>query len=271
MRQQDIAQPAILPSRPRRRRRRPAATAAALLGISGLVISGIGISSQLIPRRFTQAQRQRIEAWDVAQRWRTTPKAKLFPARARYELVGWPIGAAGSLHLLARRLWIARQATCARAADAGQKIVAMLDHDGCLAVLRATYTDATSSMVLTVGVAVLGSENGAVSAAHFLTGGVAKGQGDISRHLVLGPVPVPGTAAAAFDTSQRQLSWVVGAGSYLVLATAGFADGRPKVPVTSDSYTYQEMTSLARGIAVDIATPLGAPPPVPKCPGNPGC
>ena len=224
-----------------------------------------------MPRRFTPVQRQRIEAWDVAQRWRTTPKTKLFPVRARYELVGWPLGLPGSLHLLARRLGIAKEATCAGAADASRQIVAVLDHDGCRAVLRATYTDATSSMVLTVGVAVLGSEYKAVLAAHFLTGGVAKGQGDISRHLVLRPVPVLDTPAAAFDTRQRQLSWVVGAGSYLVLATAGFADGRPKVSVASDSYTYQEMTSLARGVAVDIATPLGAKPPVPKCPGGPGC
>ena len=125
--------------------------------------------------------------------------------------------------------------------------------------------------MLTVGVAVLGNENSALSVAHFLTGGVAQGQGGVSRHLILGPVPVPDTAAAAFDTRQRQLSWVVGAGSYLVLATAGFADGRPKVAVASDSYTYQEMTSLARGVAVDIATPLGAQPPAPKCPGGPGC
>lgn len=243
----------------------------ALLGISGLVLSGIGISNQLMPRGFTAAQRQRIEAWDVAGRWRTTPKTKLFPARVRYEIIGWPIGATGSLHLLARRLNIARQATCATAAVGGRKIVALLDHDGCQAVLRATYTDATSTMVLTVGVAVLGSENSALSAAHFLTGGVAKGQGDISRHLVLEPVPVPDTPAAAFHTRQRQLSWVVGAGDYLVLATAGFADGRPKVPIASDSYTYQEMTSLARGVAVDIATPLGAQPQVPTCPGGPGC
>jgi hypothetical protein len=243
---------------------------AAALGIAGLVLSGAGISDQLMPRRFTPAQRQRIEAWDVAQRWRTTPKAKLFPARPRYELVGWPIGVPGALHLRARRLEIARQVKCASAA-AGRKIVAMLDHDGCLAMLRATYTDATSSMVLTVGVAVLGSEQSALSAAHFLTGGVTTGQGDISRHMVLRPVPVPDTAAAAFGTRQRQLSWVVGAGSYLVLATAGFADGRPRVPVASDSYTYQEMTSLARGVAVDIATPLGTQPPVPKCPGEPGC
>jgi hypothetical protein len=264
-----MAQSAILPAR--RRRGRSATKIAVLLGISGLVLSGIGIFYQLAPRRFTAAQQHRIEAWDVAQRWRTTPKAKLFPARARYELAGLPLGVPGSLHLQARRLGIARQATCASAADAGRQIVAMLDHDGCQAVLRATYTDATSSMVLTVGVAVLGSEGSAVSAAHFLTGGVAKGQGDLSHHLVLRPVPVHDSPAAAFHARQRQLSWVASSGSYLVLATAGFADGRPRVPVASDSYTYEEMTSLARGVTVDIAGPLGTQPPAPKCPGEPGC
>jgi len=224
-----------------------------------------------MPRRFTPAQQSRIEAWDVAQRWRTTPKTKLFPARAHYQLAGWAIGSSGALHLTARRLEIARQATCVSAAGANQTIRALLERDGCQALLRATYTDATSSIVLTVGVAVLGSENSALTAAHFLAGGTAEGQGAVSRHLVLRPVPVPGTPAAAFGARQRQLAWVVGAGSYLVLATAGFADGRPKVPVGTDSYTYQEMTSLARGVAVDIATPLGARPPVPKCPGEPGC
>ncbi len=224
-----------------------------------------------MPRRFTPAQQLRIEAWNVAQRWRTTPKTKLFPAHAHYRLAGWAIGSTGALHLTARRLGIARQATCASAAGANRAIMALLERDGCQAVLRATYTDATSSMVLTVGVAVLGSEYSASTAAQFLADGAAEGQGAVSRHLVLRPVPVPDTPAAAFDARQRQLAWVVGTGSYLVLATVGFADGRPKVAVASDSYTYQEMTSLARGVAVDVAAPLGARPPVPKCPGEPGC
>ncbi len=224
-----------------------------------------------MPRKFTAAQRERIEAWDIAQRWRTTSKTRLFPARLRYALDGEQIGAPGSLHLTARRLVIAAQSSCARAAAADRELTSVLDHDGCQALLRATYTDATSSLVLTVGVAVLHSQGSARSAAHFLTGGVAGGQGAVAKNLVLRPVPVPYTPASAFTTRQRQLAWVVGAGSYLVMATAGFADGRPKVAVASDSYTYLEMTSLARGIAVDIATPLGAPPPVPRCPGSPGC
>lgn len=268
-----MARSAIVPAgRGRGRKRRLSlAAAAAVFGISGLVLSVIGISDQLAPRRFTPAQRLRIEAWDVAQRWRTTPTTRLFPAHPRYQLAGQPIGVPGALRLTARRLGIARQATCASAAAASRIIVALLDHDGCQAMLRATYTDATSSMVLTVGVAVLASESNALSAAQFLTGGVAAGQGAISRRLLLRPVRVPDTPAASFGTRQRQIAWVVGAGSYLVLVTAAFADARPREPVATDSYTYLEMTSLARGVATDIAAPLGASPPVPKCPGGPGC
>jgi hypothetical protein len=267
-------QPPISPPtapQPGRRRRPGLAAALVTVGVLGLAAAGFGISQQFMPRRFTDAQRQRIEAWEVGQRWRTTPKTKLFPPKVHYDLVGQQIGVPGSLKLLARRLGIAKQAPCARAAGSSKKVVSLFARDGCQTVLRATYTDSTSSLVLTVGVAVLHSEENATSAAKYLTGDTATSDGATSAHVLLRPVSVPGTPAAAFGSKQRQLAWVVGSGSYLVMATAGYADGRPAVPVASDSYAYLEMTSLARGVAVDIAAPLGVPPPVPHCPGGPGC
>jgi hypothetical protein len=257
-------------------RRRPPllAAAVALVGVGGLIFAGLGISGQFMPRQFTPAQRSQIQAWEVASRWRTTPKTKIFPARMRYALTGPQLGLLGSLNLTARRLGIARQASCARAAGVGPQALLMLRRDGCQAMLRATYTDATSSLVLTVGVAVMRGESSAQSAARYLTGGAAgaaANQGAVARHQVLSPVQVPGTPAAAFGARQRQLGWVVGSGSYLVMATAGFADGRPGVKVSSDPYTLAEMTSLARGVAAGIAAPLGAQPPVPHCPKGPGC
>ncbi len=248
-----------------------------MAGLAGLIFAGLGISAQFMPRQFTPAQRNRIEGWEVASRWRTMPKTKLFPARVRYALTGPQVGLTGSLSLTARRLGIARQEGCAKAAGVGRQALLMLRHDGCQALLRATYTDATSSLVLTVGVAVLRGEGSAQSAARYLTGGTAltdgavASQGAVTKHEVLSPVQVPGTPAAEFSRRQRQLGWVVGSGSYLVMATAGFADGRPRVTVNSDPYTLAEMTSLARGVATDIAAPLGAPPPVPHCPGGPRC
>jgi hypothetical protein len=252
--------------------RRPLVAAwLALLGLCGLLFAGFGIYGQLAPRQFTAAQRQQIEAWEVAARWRTTPKARIFPAKVRYDLAGQQIGVPGSLWLTARRLEIARETSCARAAGVGRSAMSVLDRDGCQAMLRATYTDATSSLVLTVGVAVMRGDSGAQSAAAYLAGGAAPGEGAVAKHVLLRPVPVPDSPAAAFGARQRQLSWVVGSGSYLVMATAGYADGRPKVSIGSDSYTLMEMTSLARGIAVDIASPLGTRPLAPHCPGGPGC
>ncbi len=191
----------------------------------------------------------------------------MFPAVIGYRLVGGALGPSAGLGLKARRLEIATQATCAKGAGAGQELMARLTSDGCQAVLRATYTDATSSLVVTVGVAVLKDQASAAAVARFLTVGGPADQGAVSRQLVLHPFQVAGTPAATFGNRQRQLSWVVGAGSYLVMATVGYSDGRPREPVTSDSYTYLEMTSLARSVADLVAAPLGAPPPVPHCPG----
>lgn len=265
---------AELPAARGRGKRRPGlAVLCALLGLGGLVSAAVGMSGQLMPRAFTVAQRHRIEAWEVARRWRTIPKTRIFPMVVRYRLAGGQIGAAGSLMLSARRLEIARQASCRSATGVSGKLMPMLDRAGCQAILRATYTDASSSLVLTVGIAVLRNAASAVAVARDLSDGVANGRGAVADRFVLSPVPVPGTPAAAFGLRQRQLSWVVGAGSYLVMATVGFADARPRVPVATDVYAYLEMTSLAGGVADVVAAPLGARPAIPRCPatGTPPC
>ncbi len=263
---------AELKLRPARRRgRRLLAALLAVVGVCGLVGAGAEIRGQLKPRTFTPAQQKRIEAWEVAKRWRTTSKAQLFPAVISYQLTSSASGSKGGLRLKAQRLEIAPQATCVQAAGGSRSLMAMLSADGCQALLRSTYTDATSSLVLTTGIAVLKSQASAVAAARYLTGGPALGQGGLSRQLVLSPFRVSGTPAALYGFPQRQLSWVVAAGPYLVMATVGYADGRPHVSVRSDSYVLQEMNSLARGVAVTVAAPLGAQPPVPRCPGAPSC
>jgi hypothetical protein len=250
----------------RDRRRRPLlALTFALVGLVGATAAGFGIAAQLKPRQFTAAQQKRIEAWEVARRWRTMPKTEIFPAVVSYRLGGGQLGS-GTLQLHATRLEIARQAACGKAAGARPQLLALLDHGGCQALLRATYADATDSMVLTVGVAVMKDQTGASAVIHYLTGRAGT-HGGVSARLVLHPLRVSGTPAALFGMRQRQLSWVVGARSFVVLATAGFADGRPRVAVRDDAYAYVEMASLARGVAAAVATPLGARPPVPHCPG----
>jgi len=241
--------------------------AALVLGLCGLAGTAAGVVTQFLPRTFTATQQRQIMAWEMVRRWRTTPAGKIFPAEAGYQVSGFALNAASELPLTAHRLGIARQASCAAVTDAAAGRV--LNRLGCKAVLRATYADSTSSMIVTVGVAVLPGGATARAAVRDLAAAEA-GRG---RGLLPGlrPAAFPGTLAARFGNRQRQLNWDVSAGPYLVMSTVGFADGRPRVRVASDAYAAQEMSSLAHGVADMVRAPLGAPPPVPVCPGAPGC
>jgi hypothetical protein len=245
----------------RRRRTRIVAVTVLVLGSLGLVGFGIGALTQVMPRKFTAAQRQQITDWEFGQRWRDVAAGAIFPASVSYPAPG-ALSDDPSLTLSAQRVGVAKQASCASATDPAA--AAVLDRDGCAAMLRATYVDRTDSYVVTVGAAVLpgaakaataeraiASTNGARSAVH--------------------TVPVKGTPAAAFTDKRRQLSGVVSAGTYVVLYTVGYTDTRPKEPVTGDHYTDQEMTSAGVGIANDVLSVLAAPVPPPRCPGTPGC
>lgn len=233
-----------------------------LVGTAGLAASAAGVSAQLLPRKFTPVQQQRIMAWETSGRWRTMPAGKIFPASVTYQLPGNSFAATNELPLVAHRVGIARQATCAAAADPAAAKV--LTADRCAAILRATYADETDSMLVTVGVAVMPSTNAARSAARQLSSGP-------QRHPGVRVAPFHGTLAGKLTNHQRQLSWSMNEGPYLVLSTAGYSDGRPHVQESADAYADQEMTKFASGVADAIGTPLGALPPPPHCPGGPGC
>ncbi|MGI9009417.1 MAG: hypothetical protein ACR2FU_25045 [Streptosporangiaceae bacterium] len=254
-------------------RRRPVLPIlAALIAVCGLAVAVIGIRTQFKPRTFTPAQQRKIETWEVAKRWRTTPKKDLFPARVSYRLAGSvSSGSSGKgLLLNASRAAIAPEDSCRAGAGGSRALMGRLAGEGCEALLRSTYVDSTGSLVLTAGIAVLKSQASAVATARFLTGGPGTGQGGAAK-LVLRPYAVKGTPAAGYRYPQRQFSWVVAAGPYLVMATVAYADGRPRVPVMTDPYLVQEMTTFARAVAVKVAAPLSANPPVPRCPGVPSC
>jgi hypothetical protein len=239
--------------------------AALILGLCGLAASTAGVVSQILPRRFSPAQQRQIMAWEMSRRWRTRPAGKIFPAAVSYQLPGVALNSGSNLPLIARRLGIARQAACAAATDpAAARVLGRL---GCSAVLRATYADSTSSIVVTVGVAVLPGSAQARAAVRELS--AATGAGQLLPGLR--PAAFPGTLAAGFGDRQRQLNADVSAGPYLIMSAAGYADGRPRVRVSTDAYAEQEMSSLAHGTADVVRAPLGAAPPVPACPGAPGC
>jgi hypothetical protein len=235
---------------------------AMIIGVAGLAASAAGIASQALPRRFTAHQQQQIMAWETTGRWRTLPAGKIFPVSVPYQLPAYAPSSGSELPLAADRVGISPQASCVDGSDPAAALV--LSADGCVAILRATYTDATDSMLVTVGVAVMPSAAAAKAAAARLADGRGPSPG-------VRPAAFPYTLASGFGDSQRQLSWTNSAGPYLIMSTVGYADGRPQVAVSSDPYADEEMTSLADGVAEAVQAPLGAAPKVPRCPGAPGC
>ncbi|HEV2450638.1 MAG TPA: hypothetical protein VGS62_01770 [Streptosporangiaceae bacterium] len=199
-------------------------------------------------------------AWQVASRWRIWPAGKTFPASIGYadSAAFFSSGPAG-LPLDARRAGIAPQASCAESIDSA--LARVLERHGCTAVLRATYTDATGTFMITLGVVV---SRGAAPAPGTLPGGRGLRPG-------VRPVAFAGTLAARFGIRQRQLANALAYGPYLILYTAGYTDGRRRDQVAANPYIASEMTSAAKGIAAAVGTRLGSPPPPPTCPGAPGC
>jgi hypothetical protein len=232
------------------------------VGTAGLAASAAGVSARLLPRKFTSAQQQQIMNWEAARRWRVLTAGKIFPAAVTYQLPAAALDSGTQLALTAYRVGISPQTSCAMASDPAAARVLSAGH--CTSVLRATYADETDSMLVTVGVAVMPGASAARSAAGVLSAGQ-------ELHPGVRAVAFPGTLAASFGDRERQLSWATSAGPYLIMSTVGYADGRPEVPVASDPYIDQEMTSFANGVADAVGAPLGVSPPPPRCPGAPGC
>jgi hypothetical protein len=250
-----------------RRRRSPAITvlaaSALALGLIGLVISLIGVAAEVMPRTFTAGQQRQITDWEYGRSWRTLSAGQIFPASVSYQA---PVVLDdSSLMLTARRIGIAGQSGCQAGADAAAARV--LARDGCTTMLRATYADGTDSYVVTVGVAVLPSTAQAAAANASLSAAALVGGIEPGVHALA----FKNTAAAWFTDSRRQLSGSFRAGTYLALYTVGYADGRPREPVTGDSYADGEMTSVGSGVAQAVLAQVGAPVRPPHCPGTPGC
>ena len=240
----------------------------------GFAASAFGVAIQLLPRQFTVGQQRQIEAWQVSSRWQTLPAGQIFPASVSYSLPATVLEDTAPLNLNAQRVGIApQQADCAKGvtnAAAG----AVLRRAGCLAVLRATYVDSTRSYAMTVGVAVVPTDAAAARANAGLSQPrlAAAGDADGAARLTAGVsvVGFAGPGAELYDYN-RQIAASFTDGPYVVMYAAGYADGRPRVPVSRDKYAYNEMISMAKGVALSVAATLGAAPAPPRCPGAPGC
>lgn len=245
----------------RRLRDRPGILLAGMaLGLIGIAASALGISSQLMPRTFTSQQRSQIMAWEVAKRWRGWPAGQIFRYGISYRVPAAVFGGGNGLTLSAQRVGIESQTPCKSATEA--PLAKILVQHGCLAVLRATYDDATHSLAVTIGVAVL---PGAGAARQSLSDIPPAGRAGLRA------APFRHTPVANFGGDQRDISWNHVTGPYLVLATVGFADGKPWLGRLNDSYVRAEMLGLASGVGQSVVSRLGAMPPRPHCPGSPAC
>ena len=256
------------------RGRRAAAVIALILGLAGFAVSAVGVAIQLLPRHFSAREQSQIKAWEIMRRWQTTPAGQIFPASVPYQLPASVLHDVAPLHLEALRISIAPQESdCAKAVTSAAAGAA-LRKNGCEAVLRATYVDATRSYVMTVGVAVLPNAAAATSADSALAPprlAAARVAGAGSGLPAGVQVVSFGRAKAGVYDYHRQISKSYTAGPYLIMYAAGYADSRPRVPVKDDPYSDAEMTNMAQGVARSVAHTLAAAPAPPRCPGTPGC
>jgi hypothetical protein len=268
--------PGVYPDRSHNgvRARRAAAIIALILGLAGFAVSVFGMAVHLLPRHFTASQQRQIQAWEVMRRWQTMPAGQIFPASVSYQLPANVLKDTAPLNLDALRVSIAPQeSNCANSVTSASAAAA-LRRNGCEAVLRATYVDATRSYVMTVGVAVLPNAAAATSAdrglatSRLAAARQASAQGRLRAGVLV--VRFRGAGAGRYDYN-RQISDSFTAGPYLVMYAAGYADSRPRVPVADDKYSDAEMTSMAKGVAHTVAHTLAARPAPPHCPGAPGC
>jgi hypothetical protein len=191
------------------------ATVVGLVEISKLTAQSVGPLRQAV----ATADAQRF-AFD-RQAWRAVALDTVFPPAYTPDSALPDLGPAGdAARANFTRVGIAQAAGCAAAFDPA--LARMLGPGGCGPVLRVDYTDATRTLVATVGVAILSAGPDREHDLHFAT---------TAPHDDLRPraAPLPGTPAAAFGDAQRVAYRVLASdrAPFLSFAVVGFGDGRP--------------------------------------------
>lgn len=202
-----------LPDLPRKRR--AIIVALVLVGLGAATGGALGLRQSWHPRP-TATQLAAAERTESASRWKLLTAGQIFPSLLYY------VTRAGA-HTSARLVGIAPAAPCASATDGA--VGAVLVRQGCATMLRATYTDASGTLVATAGVAVMPDRLAAgLAFAQSPRGGVG-----------LDAVSFPGTSAGQFGDPQRAWFGSEQEGRYIEFMVAGFADGRVTRTTIEDS------------------------------------
>jgi type VII secretion-associated serine protease mycosin len=217
-----------------------ACVTAALAGLAVAVVAGAHAHA-MDTAPPTRAELSAAAAVGVAQRWERVPAGAIFPATIGYT-------SDLSTKETASRVGIDPADRCADAVDGTLRALAA--RHGCVAAVRADYTDQLRGSVYTIGVLAFPS---AASASGFyarLPGGGYPATG-------LRAFAVPGTPAALFDDSARQASAAKQAGPYVVLAVAGYSDGRPaSAGQERRTSVFSPASQLVSAVAAPLARPL---------------
>jgi len=272
--------------------RRAGVAGLGVVAAGGLAVAVIaaGQARAELDRGPTTAERSAAAATALALRWRAWPAGQIFPARLRY-------GAPGRQDQAALRVGISPQTGCAAGLDPVAGAAAA--RRGCQAVLRATYTDRLQGIVWTVGVVAFREPGDAASFLRTLAGSqplTSRPEGGqpragqpragqprawavrhgylrtlpplrtpVGTQVISGPaggvraLAIPQSVAGLFTDRARQLVTGWQEGPYAVLATAGYADGRPA------RAGLEERPSVFRPagqLAADVLAPLTVPVPV---------
>ncbi|WP_374196691.1 hypothetical protein [Streptomyces sp. ISL-96] len=205
----------LRPVRPRRPARVVAAAACLVLGLG--LIGGAVTGSWLTGGADAEAAAPTGYA-EARGLWHSAPVDTLFPPKIKGDGAG-----PGGADRVWTRVAVAPDSGCAKALD--PLLLKALQPVGCLRLLRATYTDATTSSVTTVGMIFTEADAPAMKAlrARF-TNEVLTDRADLMPRTY----PAKGTVAAGFGDRQRA-SWTVSVLTdvpVVVYAVSGFADGR---------------------------------------------
>jgi len=209
-----------------------------VVGLVGVLGGGAALGRELT-RKATRAEQAAALATEIASRWQRLPAGKIFPAAISY------VNAQGD-KTTAIRAGIVARTSCRSALE--PTAVQQVDPLGCIAMLRATYTDAAGTLAVTVGIAVMSSS----AAAERAQGNLRPLQAGAGLYAV----PVAGTIADTFGNAERGAAGAEFGGPYLLLYTAGYTDGMPG----SDAAANTELGILGVGVLGAIEPTLTAHP-----------
>ena len=217
-------------------------------GAAGFIAVGIAAAAKgynELARKPNAAEFRQAAVADVSRRWMAWPAGKIFPRTLSYQ-------AGPGVTETVRRVGIGSGTSCAAAV--APSLTRLLARHGCRAVLRASYTDDLQGVVYTIGVAAF---PGAASAA----AAEARMPNPLPPAAGLRALAFPGTAAALVTDQARQAATAAHGGPYLVLTTAGYADGRPAASAgQARPGTFAPGSQLGQAVLAPLATPA-----TPRC------